>query len=387
MPNSRESDRNGRERNRLIHSRPVHPLTFPWQLFLALGGLGCLGCIADEVELEPVIRPVIVLPAAAASAVHEREFPARAQAGMESVLSFKVGGQINEIAVEVGETVRLGQRIAAIDDKDLALELRQAQARYAQANAQDRSARAAYRRTKLLHERQAASDNRLDAAQTDAASARANLEAQALAVALAKAQLGYAELIAPADGLIAEVDVNSNENVTAGQPVVTLNSGGRPEVAFTVPENLIGSIERGQPATVRFASLADAVFPAEIVEVGVSSGRSAFPVTARLLDGDRRIRSGMVAEITVRFIRPQRSDGLTVIIPAFSVAEDDAGRFVYVALPTTDDLATLERRPVEIGELTVEGLEIETGLAIGDRVVIAGLRFVEPDMTVRMMSP
>lgn len=354
---------------------------------MALVVLTSAGCIADEAELETIIRPVVVLPAAAASAIHERKFPARAQAGMESELSFKVGGQISEIAVEVGEKVRLGQLIAALDDKDLTLELRRAEARYAQANAQDRKARAAYKRTQLLHERDAASDNRLDAAQTDAASARANLEAQALAVALAKAQLGYAELVAPADGLIANVDVNSNENVAAGQSVVTLNSGGRSEVAFTVPENLIGSIERGQPATVRFASLSDAVFPAEIVGIGVSSGRSAFPVTARLLDGDERIRSGMVAEITVRFVRATDANGPAVIIPAFSVAEDDSGRFVYVARPTTNDLATLERRAVEIGELSVEGLEIKSGLEVGDQIVIAGLRFVEPGMTVRMMAP
>ena len=367
-------------------SRTIEPLSpgLPALLGLALLFLACVG---EEVALEPLIRPVLVQPATTASEVQERNFPARAQAGMESALSFKVGGQIREIAVEVGETVRLGQRIAILDDKDLILELRQAEAGYAQASAQDRNARADYARTKRLHDREAASDNKLDAAQTDAVSARATLEAQAQAVALAKAHLGYAELLAPIDGLIAALDVNPNENVTAGQSIVTLNSGGRPEVAFTVPENLIGSIERGQPATVRFTTLDDAVFPAEIVEVGVGSGRSAFPVTARLLDGDERIRSGMVAEITVRFSRPGKSEGPTVIVPAFSVAEDDAGRFVYVALPTTDGLATLERRSVEIGPLSVEGLEVETGLEAGDQIVVAGLRFVEPGMTVRMMTP
>lgn len=367
--------------------RPISTAVVPACLLALCLSAGLLSCRGETVDLEPVIRPVLVLPAAAASDVLERRFPARAQAGMESVLSFKVGGQISEILVEVGETVRRGQRIAALDDKDLILELRQAEAGYAQASARDRNARSEYARTKRLHDQDAASDNKLDSAQTEAVSARANLEAQAQAVALTKAQLGYAELIAPTDGLIAAVEVNPNENVTVGEPVVTLNSGGRPEVAFTAPENLIGSIERGQPATVRFTTLADTVFPAEIVEVGVGSGRSAFPVTARLLEGDDRIRSGMVAEISVRFVRPQRTTEPVVIIPAFSVAEDDGGRFVYVAIPSEGDLAKLERREVEIGPLSVDGLEIDAGLEVGDRVVIAGLRFVEPGMTVRMMAP
>jgi RND family efflux transporter MFP subunit len=367
--------------------RSNQPRTFvPWPI-LWFVTLAIAGCASEDIDLEPVIRPVLVQPAAAASAVHERTFPARAQAGMESVLSFKVGGQLREIAVEVGETVRLGQRIAVLDDRDLRLELKQAEAGYAQASAQDRNARSAYGRTKLLHERDAASDNKLDSDQSAAMSARANLEAQAQAVALAKAHLGYAELVAPADGLIAIVDVNSNENVTAGQSIVTLNSGGRAEVAFTVPENLIGSIERGQPATVRIAALDEEVFPAEIVEVGVGSGRSAFPVTARLLDSNDRIRSGMVAEVSVRFTRQTSSDGQATIVPAFSVAEDAEGRFVYIAIPTAEGLATVERRTVEIGPLSAEGLEIKSGLELGDQIVIAGLRFVEPGMTVRMMAP
>jgi multidrug efflux system membrane fusion protein len=386
MSNSKNARESGLDLSIFSRFRS-QPFTSLSKVFLTLSALTVLGCVAEEVNLDPVIRPVLVLPAAAASAVHDRTFPARAQAGTESVLSFKVGGQIREVGVEVGQRVRLGQRIAAVDDKDLVLELRRAEAGYAQARAQDRNARSDYKRTKLLHEREAASDNKLDAAQTDAASARAHLEAQAQAVALSKAQIGYAELLAPTDGLIAIVNVTQNENVKAGDPVVTLNSGGFAEVAFTVPENLIGSVERGQPATVRFRSMADLVIPAEIVEVGVGSGRSAFPVTARLLSSDERIRSGMVAEITVRFTRPEQTDGPSVIVPAYSVAEDDGGRFVYIAMPTEGDLATLERRTVEIGELSVEGLEIDTGIEIGDRVVIAGLRFVEPGMTVRMMAP
>ena len=344
------------------------------------------GCSETEVIPDAVIRPVLVHPVAPGSDVTERRFPARARAGSESQLSFKVAGQIREVFVSVGETVRQGQPIAALDDSDLRLELRQAEAGYAQASARDRNARAEFERTKVLHERDATSDNQLEAAETEAVSARANLQAQAQAVALARSRLGYADLRAPTDGLIASVPVERNENVNVGEPIVTLNAGGRPELAFTVPESVIGAVERGMPATVRFTTLPDAVFPAEVVEIGVSSGRVAFPVTARLLNGDDRIRSGMVAEVTVRFARERGEGPPKLMVPSFAVAEDAAGRFVYVAEPTEGDLARTERREVEIGELTTEGLEIEKGLEAGDQVVIAGLRFVEPGLTVRIMQ-
>jgi RND family efflux transporter MFP subunit len=355
-------------------------------LLVASLAILAFACLSEETIEEPLVRPVLVHPVAPASAVQERKFPGRARAGTEATLSFKVAGQIREVFVDVGERVRQGQPIAALDDADLKLELRQAEAGYAEASARDQKARAEYERTKILHENEAASDNQLDAGRTSALSARANLQAQAQAVALSKAHLGYAELSAPADGLIASVSVNTNENVRVGDPVVTLNSGGRPEVAFTVPESLIGAIQRGQPATARFTTLPNAVFPAEIVEIGVGSGRTAFPVTARLLDSNDKIRSGMVGEVSVHFARGTDEGDAPLVVPAFSVAEDSAGRFVYVAVPSSEDLAAIERREVTTGALSVDGLEIGEGLEAGDRVVIAGLRFVEPGMTVRIIE-
>jgi RND family efflux transporter MFP subunit len=355
-------------------------------LLVASLAILAFACLSEETIEEPLVRPVLVHPVAPASAVQERKFPGRARAGTEATLSFKVAGQIREVFVDVGERVRQGQPIAALDDADLKLELRQAEAGYAEASARDQKARAEYERTKILHENEAASDNQLDAGRTSALSARANLQAQAQSVALSKAHLGYAELSAPADGLIASVSVNTNENVRVGDPVVTLNSGGRPEVAFTVPESLIGAIQRGQPATARFTTLPNAVFPAEIVEIGVGSGRTAFPVTARLLDSNDKIRSGMVGEVSVHFARGTDEGDAPLVVPAFSVAEDSAGRFVYVAVPSSEDLAAIERREVTTGALSVDGLEIGEGLEAGDRVVIAGLRFVEPGMTVRIIE-
>ena len=357
-----------------------------WLLLIAV----TVSCAQEDVVPDAVIRPVLVHPVEHVSELRVRRFPSRAQAGTEALLSFKVAGTVEDIFVSVGQQVQAGAPIARIDDEDLVLELRQAEARFAESNARHEKARGDFRRMKILHERQAASDNQLDAAETDALSASASLEAQAQAVAIAKAQTGYAALMAPVDGRIAAIEAEVNENVRSGDPIVTLNAGGRPEVVFTVAEKLIGSLERGQPATVRFSALEGASFPAEIIEVGVSSGRTAFPVTARLLEGDPRIRSGMVAETTVRFLREGGARD-NVVVPAFAVAEDAAGRFVYVAVQSGEgeaemSLASIERRDVETAALGVEGLEISSGLKVGDLVVTAGLRFVEPGMVVRVME-
>ena len=370
----------------------MHAAHRPPLALASLVSLCCLaaGCFSEQSAAPPLIRPVLVHAAELVSANQERTFPSRARAGAESLLSFRVGGVIKELRVAVGEEVKSGDLLAVLESADLLLELRRAEARLAEASARNLNANSEYERTRRLHQSQAASDNQLDAAKTNAVSARAHLDAQTQAVELAKSQLGYAELRAPMDGLIASVPVELNENVEPGDPIVTLNSGGRPEVTFSVPGRLIGSITRGQLATVSFAALPGEAFPAEVIEVGVSSGRTAFPVNARLVSADPRIRSGLVAETTIRFERQDIGSKHNVVVPAFAVAEDTAGRFVYVAVPDAETagkpggLATVERRDVDTAGLSVDGLEIASGLEVGDLVVTAGLRFVEPGMSVRL---
>ena len=69
---------------------------------------------ADDTSLgDPVIRPVLVHPVAESSDVITRTFPARAQSGMASKLSFKVSGQIRAICDAVGQTESCGVSFAS----------------------------------------------------------------------------------------------------------------------------------------------------------------------------------------------------------------------------------------------------------------------------------
>ncbi len=344
------------------------------------------GCQATDAQEERVVRPVRVHAVQATSAVQLRRFPGTAEAGTEAALSFKVSGQIKRLMVAVGSAVRRGEPIAELDDTDLQLELRKSEAAYAEASARERNARAAYERTKILHERDSASDKELDSDQAQADSARASLRAQAQAVALAKSRIGYTKLYSPEDGLIASVPVSVNENVDAGETIATLNFGARPKVAFNVPGKLIGKVERLQPAAVTFAALGGKRFAAEVYEVGVAAGRTAYPVTAELLEPDPSIRAGMVAEVILEFGSAE-SQATRIFVPAYAVAEDADGRFTLIAQGEPGGEGTIERRPVTIGDLGQQGLEITEGLEPGDLVVTAGIRFVEPGMTVRILEP
>ncbi len=220
-------------------------------------GLCVAGCAAEAPPAEPVLRPVRSETVAAAGAARERIFSGVAIASIESQLSFRVGGTITRVAVDVGDRVGAGQVIAELDPTDLRLELEGAQAALDQMQASRRNAEADFERARELYENNNASQNEYDAARAQAESAAASVDSAQKQLEMAAQRLDYATLRASIAGAIAAVNVNDNENVNPGAAVAMLTSGSRPEVRVAIPENLIGRVARGVGVEVQFDALPD----------------------------------------------------------------------------------------------------------------------------------
>ncbi len=70
----------------------------------------------------------------------------------------------------------------------------------------------------------------------------------------------------------------------------------------------------------------------------------------------------------------------TAVFAANDVALKDNQRFVWVYLP---DSQQVERRAVTTGELTAEGIQIRSGLSVGEQVVTAGTQQLQQGQKVR----
>lgn len=362
---------------------------------------GLTACGGGETAEETVIRPVRYEEALAVGAKRERQLSGIAKAGVESQLSFRVGGTIEDLAVTVGRDVSKGDLIARLDATDMQLQLQEAEAALAQAEAAERKAEADYDRVRGLYENQNASKSDLDAARAQAESTGAQVEAARQRLARARRQLSYTRLTAPLDGAIAAVRAEVNENIQPGQTVALLASGSRPEVEVAVPEALISQVREGDAAEVTFDALPGATFPAVVTEVGVAmtGNASAFLVTVLLEVSDGAIRSGMAATVTLRF-GPHNGSAVgsggkeRILVRPVAVGEDRGGRYVFVLEPeaagepddTGERLAIARRRAVEVGELTPEGLEIRAGLADGELVATAGVRRIRDGQTVKLLA-
>ncbi|MEM9067044.1 MAG: efflux RND transporter periplasmic adaptor subunit [Myxococcota bacterium] len=345
---------------------------------LALIGVACGG--EDEAPAEPVLRAVRYVVVAEDDGARQRSFSGAVRAGSQSRLSFQVAGRITEFPVKVGDGVRRGQRIAALDPTDYQIQLQEARASAAQARAQSRSAAATYDRIRALYENRNASRQDLDNARANRDGAQAASAAASQAVRGLQRQLEYATLTAPDDGTISEVSAEANEVVAAGQVVAVLQVGEQLEVAVDVPESHINRISRGDEVEVAVDSQPS--ITGEVYEVGVPmAGTAVFPVTIRLPEGLEGVRQGNTATVTFQF--EVEDSAAKHILPVTAVGEDREGRFVFI-VEGEGDTGTLRRVGVEVGDIGAEGLEIVDGVENGQRVVTAGVSRVRDGLEVRV---
>jgi RND family efflux transporter MFP subunit len=237
---------------------------------------------------------------------------------------------------------------------------------------------------RLLYENNNASRSDLDAPRSASESADAAVQAATNTLGLRRLELGYTRLRAPFEGAISAVHVESNQNVGAGQPIVTQTSRGRLEVLTAVPEVLIGQIREGEAVRVTFDALEGDTLEGRVSEVGVAATGLAttFPITVRLEETLEDVRPGMASEVAFTF--QATDDRERFLVPSFAVGEDRDGRFVFVVEPADSGYGIALRRPVEVGELTSEGLEILSGLSDGDLVVTAGVSKITDSLRVRV---
>lgn len=296
---------------------------------------------------------------------------------VESQLAFRVPGRVVERVVDAGAAVAKGDVLARLDDTPFRLAEQEASADLAEAQATLARVRRDVERNRGLAQSGAIAGADFDALETQHTQAQARMRAAQSRLARARNDRAYATLTAPVAGTIADVQAEAGQVVAAGTPVLRLARDGGQEVQVDVPESRIGQIARTQPVTVRLLSLPDVELTGTVREVGsvadpatrtyrVRVALPSLPVAARL---------GMTA--SVRF--DGRADTY-LQLPISSLFQRGEQPAVWV-LPEGADRLVL--RPVVLAAMGTDSITLASGVAPGERVVVAGVHRVDADMTVK----
>ncbi|MGD9931950.1 MAG: efflux RND transporter periplasmic adaptor subunit [Mangrovibacterium sp.] len=353
---------------------------------LVAGALLLAGCSGKEVK-EETVRPVFYQEAGKTPALNVRSFSGVTQASTEARLSFKVGGLIEQVAVDMGDTVKRGAVIARIDDTDYRINYNKAESSLKNAEAQLAASKSAFLRVENLYVNNNVSLSEYEKAKTQFESAETMVKTARSQLDAAQNQLDYTVLRAPFDGVVSSIMAKENEMTSTGHPVVVFASMNNLEVKMAVPENIIGQISRGQEAKVRFSAFPEKTFRGIITEVspGIPNA-SAFPVIVQLTESASRLLPGMTGTVELSLNGGDLSEN-RMVVATDAVGHDQTGDFVYVAAKTGENgIYVAEKRHVTLGELRADGYEITGGLNRGEIVITAGLSFLYDGRKVKLLN-
>ena len=165
-------------------------------------------------------------------------------------LSFQVSGRIEKLLKEEGDTVKAGELIAVLDDKDYVSNLEKAEADVEKTLALKSDADSKFERNAPLVEDNTISKQDYDTLLNTKIKSAADYDAAVAQKNFAKNQLDYTKIYAPEDGVIMIRVQEPGANVSKAQPVYTMAKTKPVWVRAYVNEPDLGNIKYGQGVNV-----------------------------------------------------------------------------------------------------------------------------------------
>ncbi|PGH54072.1 efflux transporter periplasmic adaptor subunit [Azospirillum palustre] len=326
------------------------------------------GTAAGPAAERPVELTALEVTAVAPRALTETVRLSGSVSPMEqSAVKAEVAARLAEVAVREGQAVRRGDMLARFDTLELTARLNEKQANLEGARAQLVLAEKTLTKNRTLNRSNIVSDTSLDQAESSFGFQRAQVDALAAQVELARKALRDAVVLSPIDGMVATRAVNPGENLAVNAAMFTVVDLSRVEVEATVPAEQVARLAVGQTASLRVEGFGERGFAGSVARINpmARAGSRAIPVYVTIDNKDGALRGGMFASGEV--LVAQASGAIAV--PPVAVRHDDQGDFVLAIA----DGHTV-RRPITRVALWARGdlVQVE-GLAPGDRVVTGNL--------------
>ena|ERR1700751_3605625 len=311
----------------------------------------------------------------------------------EIMVHAKVSGYVQFIGVDIGDHVRTGEPLAKLEVPELNDDVNRASAALAKSREDVIRAEAKYRDAHLAYQRllEVAKAHPTLVAQQDLdvakdkdgamegalGSARHNVQVLQAEYGRMQTMVDYATITAPFDGIITKRYADTGALIQAGtasdtqsMPLVELAQDNLLRLDFPVPESAVPAIHVGVPVEVTVDALNE-TFPGKITRysgrIDVSTRKMTTEVKVPNPDG--RLTPGMYA--TVRLKLEQSKNALTVPLQAVSLGQKPT-------VVVLDGDQHLEQRNVTLGLQTANKVEIRSGLAENELVVVGnrtGIQF------------
>jgi RND family efflux transporter MFP subunit len=334
---------------------------------------------APEVAAAPVPTPVEVLIASPGTSALSISASGILAAKDEMKLAFKTGGVLKRIYVQAGDTVHSGQLLAELDLTEVGAGLSQAREGVQKAERD-------YRRAVSLRSQEVIPQAQLDDAKTALNVARAGLSAVGF-------NAEFSRIKASGDGVVLRKFVQEREVLAPGQPVLAISQDGAGKVLkLALNDRDALRLQIGDKAAVSFDVLPAESFPAVVTALpgGANPGTGLFDVELTLAPTAKRLSSGLIGKATISPKQTSASDALgagfgaapiEIPVGALVTAHGESAEIFIVG---TNNIA--KGRTVKLGNLQNQSVQVLSGLAVGEAVVVRGAAYLSDGAIVQRTS-
>jgi multidrug efflux pump subunit AcrA (membrane-fusion protein) len=377
----------GRSRRKLIG----------WPL---LAGLLLTGCAAkQEAEVAPTVT---VQVGAAENETIQRKVVADATLYPldQAAIVPRIPAPVTKFYVDRGSKVHQGELLAELEDRDLAGAVTEGQGGYVQAQATyDTQIKKVQRDVELakqeldqqqrLYESRVALFKEGAVAQKDVDDAKVNLtqaqngydlaqqqldlkvaEGQLTAAKgkneSAQAQLSYAKIVSPIDGVVTDRPVYPGEMAPTGSPIITIMNLSQVVARAHIAQQDAVTLKAGDPATISVPGQPpDVKGKVTLVSPALDPNSTTVEVWVQAPNPGGRLRPGVAARVTI----VGQTVPHAIVAPASALLTDPSGATSVIVLDTDNKP---HKQKVKVGIRSGDDVQITQGLKGGERVVTVG---------------
>ncbi|MCQ1059597.1 efflux RND transporter periplasmic adaptor subunit [Photobacterium sp. ZSDE20] len=267
-------------------------------------------------------------------------------------IATQVAARVEQIEIGVNSKVEKGDLLVQLDDA-------RAKAAYAEAKAYSNDEKRKYNEYQKLVSRGAITQTELDAQLASVSIADARLQA-------AKADLDDHAIRAPFSGTVGLVDFSEGHMLTVGSELFSLDDLSLMRLDIQVPEQYLSFLREGMTVEATSQAWLGTTFSGEIkaIDSRVQADSLNIRVRVEFDNQDGLLKPGMLMAASLGFA-PQDA----AVIPVQALEYSGTKRFVYLV----DEAGKAHRTEVQLGARIESEVVIESGIGIGDRIVIQGL--------------
>jgi RND family efflux transporter MFP subunit len=335
-------------------------------------------------EAASVASPVKVFKVVRARISEKLSYTGTLEAWKKINITPETGGKIARIYIDEGQKVAQGELLAELETASIRLQLQQAEAGVAVAEASFADAKKNKERMDKLIKENAVSEMQYEkvklahdgaAAQLDQARAGLNLARHALDVSIMKAP--FAGVVASKNAEVGDV-INPMMGGFGGGAggVLTLMDYSRIKIAVAVSSEDIGRIRKGQEAVLRVGSFPGRDFRGSVRVVNMTADplSKKFGVEVVFDNPDSALRPGTFGDVVFEV----QSHENALVVPQLAVLENT---YVFVA-----DGGKAVKKNVVLGIQNTTMVEVRDGLTEGALVVVEGNFGLEEGAAVQVLE-